>query len=55
MSCYLSKVSVSPHEVWALRFPRGGGTLCLVASCLCHRLTSSQCRLAAFLGFILPF
>lgn len=23
MSCYLSKVSVFPHDVWALRFPPG--------------------------------
>ena len=53
MSCYLSKVSVFPHDVWALRFPPGAGTLSLVASCLC--LTSSQCRPTAFLGFILPF
>ena len=49
MSCYLSKVSVFPDDIWALWFAPGAWWGDPLSDRLCHLLTSSQCRLC-FLG-----
>lgn len=54
MSCYLSKVSVFPDDIWALCFPPGARWGDPFSDRLSHRLTSSQCRLC-FLGVHSPF
>lgn len=53
-SCYLSKVSVFPDDVWALCFLPGAWWGDPFSDHLSHRLTSSQCRFC-FLRVPSPF